>query len=194
MQALTEQDFQTAAKRLQCDVAAIKAVAEVESSGGGFLSDGRLKILFEGHQFYKFTNGAFAKSHPTICYRRWTKQFYSKGRNADIRGAGELARLETAMQLNRSAALMSASYGKFQIMGFNFQQCGFPNVESFYNAMKTGEGEQLKAFCEFVISRGLVRPLQSHAWATFARGYNGPAYRENQYDTKLATAYTKHSK
>jgi hypothetical protein len=38
---LNENDFQAAATLLSCDVPAIKAVAEVESSGDGFLSDGR---------------------------------------------------------------------------------------------------------------------------------------------------------
>ena len=33
---LTESDFKEAAKLLNCDIAAIKAVAEVESSGNGF--------------------------------------------------------------------------------------------------------------------------------------------------------------
>ena len=191
---LTEADFQAAAAQLNCDVAAIKAVAEVESSGAGFLSDGRVKILFEGHQFYKFTKGAHARSNPSICYRKWTKQFYTKGRNADIRGAGELARLDQAIALNREAALKSASYGKFQIMGFNHMTCGFSNVQDFYAAMQSSEGEQLKAFCGFIRGAGLADKLRKHRWAEFARGYNGAEYWKNQYDKKLAAAHAKYSR
>lgn len=191
---LNEADFIAAAKLLKCDVAAIKAVAEVESAGNGFLSDGRVKILFEGHQFYKFTNGAFAQSHPTICYKKWTKQHYSTGPNADARGTGELSRLEQAMALNRSAALMAASYGKFQIMGFNFPVCGFSNVEDFYDAMKTNEGAQLKAFCSYIIGNGIDDELREHRWAGFARRYNGVEYWKNKYDQKLAAAHKKYSK
>lgn len=95
---LNDNDFQQAATLLTCDVPAIKAVAEVESSGDGFLSDGRVKILFEGHKFYKYTNGAYAQSHPTICYKVWTKAHYAKGPNAAARGAGELARLDEALR------------------------------------------------------------------------------------------------
>jgi hypothetical protein len=191
---LTEADFQYAAGLLGCDVAAVKAVAEVESAGNGFLSDGRVKILFEGHQFFKFTNGAYADSYPTVCYKKWTKVHYSKGKTADIRGAGELARLGTAIGLNREAALMSASYGKFQIMGFNYALCNYPDIESFYTAMQTSEGEQLMAFCGFIKSNKLDTHLRKHDWARFARGYNGPGYAENKYDEKLARAYAKHSK
>jgi hypothetical protein len=48
---LNDNDFQEAATLLNCDVPAIKAVAEVESAGDGFLSDGRVKNLFEGDKF-----------------------------------------------------------------------------------------------------------------------------------------------
>lgn len=190
---LTEADFKTAAQMLNCDVAAIKAVAEVESSGNGFLSDGRVKILFEGHQFYKHCDGAYATSHPTICFPNWTKKYYTKGANADVKGAGELARLEQAIELNRTAALMSASYGKFQIMGFNYDVCGFDDVEDFYEAMQVSEGEQLKAFSRFVIANDIDTALRTHDWKTFARRYNGPKYKENKYDTKLAAAHKKYS-
>ena len=43
---LNEDDYKEAAELLRCDIPAIKAVAEVESSGAGFLCDGRPKILF----------------------------------------------------------------------------------------------------------------------------------------------------
>lgn len=190
---LIESDFHAAAKLLKCDVAAINAVAEVESSGKGFLSDGRVKILFEGHWFYKYTKGIYAASHPTICYPKWTKKFYATGANGDIRGAGELQRLREAIALNRTAALLSASYGKFQIMGFNYAICGFVTVDDFYKAMKISEGEHLNAFCKYVKHNSLDDEMRNHKWAEFALRYNGTDYKKNQYDTKLANAYKKYA-
>ena len=191
---LNDNDFQEAAQLLNCDVPAIKAVAEVESSGDGFLSDGRVKILFEGHKFFKYTKGAYAQTHPTICYPKWTKAFYAKGPNADVRGAGELARLAEAIALDRTAALKSASYGKFQIMGFNFESCGFQTVDDFYAVMQVSEGERLKAFCKFIETNSLDLSLRKHQWAKLAAGYNGPSYKDNKYDEKLAVAFAKYSK
>jgi len=190
---LKDEDYQRAADLLGCDVPAIRAVAQVESSGDGFLGDGRIKVLFEGHQFFKFTKGAFAKSHPTICYPKWTTAFYTKGKTPEIRGAGELARLDQAIALDSNAALLSASYGKFQIMGFNFAICGFPTVFAFYQAMQTSEGEHLAAFCNYIKSNSLDDELREHRWADLARRYNGADYRKNQYDTKLAAAYARFS-
>jgi hypothetical protein len=190
---LTERDFQRAARLLKCGVPEVKAVAEVESGGDGFLSDGKIKILFEGHWFFRFTKGAYAESHPTICHPKWTRQFYAKGPTADARGAGELERLETAVALNREAGLKSASYGKFQIMGFNFAVCGFNAVEDFYQSILVSEGEHLAAFCNYIKNSGLDDELRGRRWADFARLYNGPEYRKNNYDGKLAAAYQKYA-
>ena len=49
--SLTEADYAAAAGRLGCSVAAIKAVAKVESKGSGFLPSGEPRILFERHVF-----------------------------------------------------------------------------------------------------------------------------------------------
>src|SRR6185503_4730122 len=96
------------------------------------------------------------------------------------------------MELNRTAALLSASYGKFQIMGFNFAICHFVTVEEFYEAMQKNEGEHLDAFCNYVRGNALDDELREHRWADFARRYNGPDFRKNKYDKKLAAAYTKY--
>jgi hypothetical protein len=194
MRRLTENDFNEAAELLGCEFAAVKAVAEVESAGAGFLKDGRLRILFEGHWFFRLTRGAHQYSHPTICYPKWTREFYAKGRTADARGAGEFSRLEQAMALNREAALKSASYGKFQIMGFNFALCGFNAVEDFYAAMQQDEGQHLAAFCQYIKNSGLDDELRERDWVRFARLYNGPEYRKNNYDGKLRRAYEKHAR
>lgn len=187
---LSESDYQNAAKSLGCDVAAIKAVAAVESCGAGFLKDGRLRVLFEGHVFYKYTDAAFCETNPTLCYAKWSTTNYCKG-DAETRGQGEFARLDAAKQLDRRAALMSCSIGKFQVMGFNFALCGFKTVDDFWKALGSSEGAQLEAFCNYVKAVGLDKELRAHDWAEFARRYNGPGYKKNQYDTKLAKAHAK---
>ena len=49
---LTEEDFKRCADILGVDIAAVKAVQEVETGGrGGFFSPGHPAILFEGHIF-----------------------------------------------------------------------------------------------------------------------------------------------
>jgi hypothetical protein len=74
-------------------------------------------------------------------------------------------------------------------MGSNFAEAGFASVEDMVNAMVQSEDNQLTAMARFVCSAGLSKPLGAHDWAAFARGYNGPGYAKNQYDTLLGRQY-----
>ena len=177
---LTEQDFERAANRLGCEVAAIKAVAQVESRGEGFYADGFPVILFERHIFKKYTQGRYNQSHPEISGQPGN---YGKA------GANQRRKFSAAFVLNPTAAMKACSWGKFQIMGFNHEVCGYATVDAFVDAMKESEGKQLDAFVEFVIGNRLGKYLKTLNWANFAEGYNGSGYAQNRYDTKMAKAY-----
>jgi len=174
----------SAAQKLGCEAAAVRAVIDVESNGG-FLPDGRPKILFERHYFSRLTNGRFNGSHPGISNSQWGG--YGAG------GAHQYDRLAEAVALDRDAALRSASWGLFQIMGDHCNALGFANADAFVSAMVSGEAAQLDAFVSFVKVNGLADELIRHDWAGFARRYNGPAFKANRYDSKLAAAYALHS-
>lgn len=179
---LTEQDFAAAADKLGCSVAVIKAVCQVEAPRGGFLPSGEPTILFERHQFSKRTGRKFDISHPHISN---PKPGGYKG------GQAEHDRLAEAASLDRDAALESASWGKFQIMGFNYAPAGFDSLQAFINAMYQSEGRQLYAFVSFIQHEGLASFLREQRWADFARRYNGPNYAINSYDTKMAAAHKR---
>lgn len=183
--SLTDHDFEQAAALLGCEVAAVRAVAEVESNGVGFCPDDFPRTLFEGHIFYRYTNGRYTTTHPTLCHVNFTNQFYGKTWRE------ERYRLEEAIKLNRTAALMSASWGRFQIMGFNYTLCGCWNIQQFVNAMCRSEAEHLRLFCEYIVNIGLQDELQFEDWERFARLYNGPLYWKNQYDVRLKKACAK---
>lgn len=183
--AIGEADYAAAARLLGCEVAAVKAVAEVESRGGGYLRSGRPKILFERHWFHKFTSGRYSQQHPTVSGS--TMGGYDGGEK-------EWARMALAASLDRTAALKSASWGVFQIMGFNHAAAGYADVDSFARAMVASEGNHLAAFASFVKSSGLADELQRRDWTGFAKVYNGVAYAKNAYDTKMAAAYRRYAK
>lgn len=184
---LKDTDFARAAQELDCEEAAIRAVAQVESGGlGGFLPDKRPRILFESHYFSRLTGGRYDASHPDISTPKWVRNY--KG------GAAEYSRLHEAMALDADAALESASWGMFQIMGANHRAVGFDTVDAYVTAMVPGEAPQLQAFCAFLKSQTLDTPLRNRDWAAFARGYNGPGFAKNAYDTRLAEAYDRLTK
>lgn len=159
----------------------IEAVAQIESNGYGFNSNGTPKTLFEGHIFYRLTKGKFGMSN--ISYPKWTKKYYERTFQ------GEKKRLEKACSLDRSNALKSASWGKFQIMGFNYKYCGFKNVQDFVNAMYKSEKEHLKAFLNFCKNKDIIKYLRSKNFKAFAYRYNGKFYYKNQYDIKIERLY-----
>lgn len=187
---ISESAYQKAAKTLGISEAAIKAFATVESSGNGFQSDGQVKILFERHVFYrqlaKAKTQAFAdqtyKSNPDIC-------------NPTAGGYGlysaQHARLNRAVAIDRDCALCSASWGAFQIMGYQWKICGYSSLQEFINGMQTDDG-QLDSLVRFLTANpSIVRCIKAKDWAGAARGYNGPGYASNNYDTKLAAAYAR---
>lgn len=178
-----------AAERLGVEPAAISAVDDIESRDSGFLPDGRPRILFERHVMYKrlkkagVTADVFAARYPALVnpqpggYRG---------------GASEWFRLALARDIHRQSADESASWGRYQIMGFHWQALGYASIEAFVAAMSESEAAQLDAFCRFIESDpALHRALRSLDWKTFARIYNGPGYRKNAYDTRLAAAYER---
>lgn len=184
---LSDLDFAAAAARLRCELAAIKAVAEVESRGDGFFPSGRPKILFEAHIFSARTKAKHDAVFPDISSPAWNPALYAYGER-------EYDRLEKAMILDRDAALKSASWGRFQVMGFNHEIAGYPSVQQFVSAMCASERAHLDAFVSFVIGNGLDVAIRSKDWTRFAKGYNGPQYAKNQYDEKIKAAYVTHSK
>lgn len=180
--SLQYEDYRRAAEALGCSVAAVVAVTRVESPRGPFLPDGRPTLLFERHKFHQHTNGRFSAAHPDISSAK--PGGYGAG------GAHQHARMEKAAKLDRAAALKSASWGAFQILGENFAQAGHPSLQSFVNAMYRSAGDQLDCFVNFIRNDWrLLGAIRSLDWATFARVYNGPAYRQNRYDEKMAAEY-----
>lgn len=181
---LSNEDFKKAADFLGCEEAIIRAVVEVESSGGGFLPSNRPKILFEAHLFARHTKNAHNKTHPNISSQSWNKTLYKGGEK-------EYERLEEALKLNEEAALASCSYGMFQILASNFKSCGFGSVEDFAKAQIKGEREQLESFLKFIKANQLDIVLEALNFPLFAKRYNGPSYRSNKYDIKLQNSYEK---
>ncbi len=205
---LIAEDFAKVAARLGCTSAQIRAVWAVESGGGwftdvradilaldgpgGFLDGPHLpKILFEAHVFDRHTGGRYRASHPNLSSARWNRALY-------VGGQGEYVRLWKAMALDRNAALLSASVGGAQIMGFNHKAAGFETVEGFWQGMKHSEAAHLQAFASFISAKKLVRALKAISNAAadciaFARGYNGAGFAANGYHIKIAAAHARFS-
>ena len=191
---LTEKDYRLAGERLGVEPAIVRAFAEVESKGSGFLGD-KPTILFERHIFYrnapKAKRDAWIKNHPQLCAPKpYPKGGYGKS-------SEQYVKLSAAKLLDERAALMACSWGTFQELGANYKDCGFSNVHDFVKMMESGADGHLEIFVRSIEKRGLVKWMKQPSLencAKIARNYNGPAYAKFGYDRKIWDAYLKYSK
>lgn len=188
---LTEADIEAAATTLKVELAAIKAVSEVESMGGGFLKEGQPKVLFERHWMNRLLNSRGLTLAAELG-RSQRPDIVNTSTGGYRGGSHEWTRLQTARKLSDEAALESASYGRYQLMGFHWEALGYASIHEFYRQHCLSEGKQLDGFVLFIANdRRLITALRARDWATFARVYNGPAH--NAYDKKMAEAYSRHA-
>ncbi len=184
---LAPADLSAAASIAKVSVAAMGAVLDVESNGRGFpAGERRPTILFEPHVFSHRTKGKFDAAWPDISYPKWNTLPYPATQ------AQRYDQLARAMALDETAALESASWGLFQIMGFNHGAAGFETVQDYVRAMANSERDQLMAFVRFIgADPVLTGALRKSDWAGFARAYNGPNFAAHSYDQKLKGAYAR---
>ncbi len=186
--ALTEKSFRDSAVRLGVQSAAIKAFWKVEANGAGFQA-GRPKILPEPHRFSKLTGGRFDATAPAVSYPKWGQRPYPGSQDARYRQLLDMVRL------NVDAGFAAASYGAPQILGENYQACGYISSFAFAEAMARDEDTQLQAFEKFVTRKGILPALRrvdrtAESWVPVASPYNGTGFRENRYHFKMADAFT----
>ena len=181
------------ADRVGAEPAALLAVADVESGGvpeWDVKGTKRPAIRFEGHYFYKRLKGdklaaavAAGLANPKV----------GGVKNPAAYGA-RYAFLERAAKIDAKAAYESTSWGLGQVMGAHWKKLGFKSVDEMVNLASSGVDGQIEVMARFIEKFGLADELKGHQWAAFAKAYNGPAYKTNRYDTKMAAAYKNYTK
>lgn len=172
--AATDADLARLADSLQVYPADLEAIAEVESAGFGWFPDGRIKILFEKHWFYKFLPEAVRTNamKSGLARKGWISP--KNGGYKDQATASERYKLlERAIKIDREAAFKSVSVGTFQIMGFNHGICGHQTAEGMFSAFCEGELYQLSALAGFLTAKGLLPAIRARDFAKVETVYNG---------------------
>ncbi|OQM77074.1 N-acetylmuramidase domain-containing protein [Manganibacter manganicus] len=178
----------SAARAAGLEPSLLLAIADIESAGNVFaLVNGRKEplIRFEGHYFDRRLNEqdralarakglaspvAGAIANPPSQQQRWRM-------------------LEQAAAIDAKAAYESTSWGLGQVMGAHWQMLGFVGIESLVAEARSGAQGQARLMVLYIEKTGLADALRAHDWETFARGYNGPGFRRNDYDARIAAAY-----
>lgn len=187
---ITDEAIIEEAKKHNIPDTMLLAVKEVEAKDSGYLDDGRVVILFERHKMYDqvrklrgidFAN-AMVKVHPDII---------NPAKGGYLGYEREYERLNKAKSIDTDCALKSASWGLFQIMGFNHKACKVNSVTEFVKLNEESEIEQFRLFMNFITgSPELMGALRQRNHLRFAQLYNGPA--QKGYDQRIRDAEAKH--
>ncbi len=181
------------AEKLNVPLAALLAVIEVESGGRSFATvNGKSEplIRFEGHYFDRFLKG-----DAKLLARAEGLANPKAGKIKNPRSqAGRWQLLARAIKINRIAALSSVSWGVGQVMGSHWQWLGYGSADALAREARSGLAGQVSVMARYIDKSGLSSALRQKDWVAFARTYNGPAYRKNKYDEKMAAAYKRFQK
>ncbi len=190
---LKDSDLAAGAKRLGVPEIVIRAIAEVETHGDGYLSNGKPKILFERHRMYFYLAQKFGKEFANHTMKR-LPNIVNTSTGGYHGGTAEHVRLSLAKQIDEECALQSASWGRFQLMGENWKNLGYASVQEFVQQHEQSESLQFEAFLRFCEWKSgtidgkkvtLLEALQSKDWHSVFTLYNGRNYKKLGYHSKF---------
>ena len=134
--AITDQDIEALALDIGCHPADLEAVAEVESGGFGWYPDGRIKILFEKHWFWKLLEAdrRLEASRRGLARKAWKSP--AAGGYKDQKSANQRYHLlERAMKMDKEAALKSHFNGQVSDHGLQSPYLRFCFCRSYVGSL-----------------------------------------------------------
>lgn len=189
--AITDAELMAFAKQLgDTSTARIKAVAKVESAGSGWFKDGRPKILYERHKFWKYNDDSSAPKSTFFNFPdagNYTEDADKNGLNDSY------DKLLKACEYDPKAAFMSVSMGMFQVMGMYYYNMGYTTPWEMLYACTHSEREQYRLLVNYIIMNNMQKSFlalspKPDTCRPFALGYNGKNYVKYNYHGKLASA------
>ncbi len=184
--AATAADIRQIAIDLGCTERQIKAVAKVESAGGGWDDKGLLKCLWERHYLWRRVKLAV----PFLSNPSPGGYTIDADKDGICDSWEKLADATGLFGFNTAAEC--ASFGKFQIMGAHWKALGYLSVSDFIWQLSRSEAAHYDAFGRFIRANNLIGALRAvdgdpASCTPIARGYNGKG--QKGYDHRIAAAY-----
>lgn len=168
--------------------AGLLAVIQVECGGRLTANIGGREeplIRFEGHYFHRLL--------PAIKRNRAIVAGLASARAGAVKNPRSQARrwalVGRASDIDRPAALSSTSWGVGQVMGAHWRWLGYASIDALVAETRADIEGQVRLMARYIVKAKLGQRLSDRDWAGFARAYNGPGYRRNRYDLKLAQAH-----
>ena len=189
---INDNDYATTAKDLGVEKEVLMAIASQESKHTSFKAVKQATILFERHKMYrllikkgntKASVDALSKKYPSIV-------------NEDSGGHNDMTsyeKLKIAKSIDYDCAIQSCSWGKFQVMGFNYANL-YSSPRELEKAMNMCELQQFKYFVSYLKNTsGMVDALKNKNWERIATLYNGPNWKNQnpEYANNIKRYYNQ---
>jgi peptidoglycan hydrolase-like protein with peptidoglycan-binding domain len=161
-------------------------LTDKESNGNAFWNVagyGQMpSIRPEVHKFYSFLSGA----KRDLAVRQGLASAKPNGVKLPTTYKGLYQFLDRMKAIDETAALKSISMGIGQVMGFNYKLVGFYSPQVMWLAAKSGFTSQVEMMFKFIVANPkLLAAAKRYDYKTFAYGYNGKNYKQNNYDVDL---------
>lgn len=159
---VTKEQITDIAKSIGLGYAELMAFIATESPMKGFVN-GKLLIQFEPAHFRKM--------EPYAPSGKWSVN------KVDVQ-TKEWEAFNNAFSIDPESAMKATSIGLPQIMGFNFNQCGYKSVGEMWDDFKKGELQQIQALARFIqYNKRLHTAIKIQDWHNVASMYNGAGYK-----------------
>lgn len=186
VEGIPDSAINRAAQELGIDAEIILAIGEKETHNHGFMPDGRPVAKLESHKLNRYLRAKSLMNHAKKNHPLLTQNDYGFA----YPPAEYNYRVQPAIDAYQTSGILASSWGRYQVMGFNYKTAGYASAEEFYQAMMTSELEHLNAFKNFVLANPKVhKAMKNKNWDVIAETYNGPQYKNNKYDTALKNFY-----
>lgn len=176
---INNSNYEHAASILNLEVAVLKAFAKKEAPRGAFQGDNgeHATVLFERHYMFRYLSGSNTDIENLRSSYSGSIEF-DRIVNRKAGGYGKYKeqplKIDLAKSMNPDYAIMSASWGSFQVMG-SYYKWLYETTSEFEVAMNNSESEQFNYFLEYLKNvKGLIKALQDKDFQKAAKLYNGP--------------------
>jgi hypothetical protein len=197
---IAETQYAAIAKELDCEIAAIKAIAKNETKKNAYLPNGLPEILFERHIFYKHTmSGKESNPYtkfPEICNKKGGN-YWPKGVNIETY---QYEKLVKAAGLNKDAAIRACSWGAFQVLADPYEALGYESPSQIANECMVSMDNQIKLFVNFMKMKdreaAIIKHIKNKDWEKVASAYNGTNWKVKnpKYASDLEKHYNEENK
>lgn len=189
--------YEKESKRIGVETAMMLSIAKQESKRESFYKEGQATILFERHKMWEYLMKDLKKSKEEL---KKLKAADPAIVNDNSGGYGKYSeqyeKLEKAKKIDYNTAVKSCSWGKFQVMGFNYA-VAFSSPKEMEKSVNLCEIQQFYFFIGYLEkTNGIIDAMKNKNWELIAAKYNGSKWKtyNPDYATNIKKFYNEFKK